>query len=67
MGRDDGVRGYLEGKAEGRILSYGLGDWYDLGPERQGFAQLTPVPLTTTAVYYYVVLLQRMARKKNHR
>jgi alpha-L-rhamnosidase len=54
---------YLEGKSEGHILSHGLGDWYDLGPERPGFAQLTPISLTATAIYYYdLVLLERMAR-----
>ena len=44
---------YLSGKAENHILAYGLGDWYDLGPERPGFAQLTPVGLTATSFYYY--------------
>jgi hypothetical protein len=44
---------YLGTKAEGNILSYGLGDWCDLGPKFTGFAQLTPVPLTATAIYYY--------------
>ena len=43
---------YLEGKSDQHILSYGLGDWYDLGPERPGVAQLTPVALTATAIYY---------------
>jgi alpha-L-rhamnosidase len=43
---------YLTSRAEGHIVSHGLGDWYDLGPERPGFAQLTPVPLTATAIYY---------------
>jgi alpha-L-rhamnosidase len=48
---------YLEGKADGYILSHGLGDWYDLGPQRPGFAQLTPKDLTATATWYYDVLL----------
>jgi alpha-L-rhamnosidase len=43
---------YLASKADGRILSHGLGDWYDLGPNRPGTAQLTPVALTATAIYY---------------
>lgn len=43
---------YLASKADGYILDFGLGDWYDLGPERPGFAQLTPVALTATATYY---------------
>lgn len=46
---------YLQGKSRGHILSHGLGDWYDLGPKRPGFAQLTPVPLTATALYQSMV------------
>ncbi|MDR2674562.1 MAG: glycoside hydrolase family 78 protein [Opitutaceae bacterium] len=44
--------GYLGGKAENGILPGGLGDWYDLGPKSPGRSQLTPIPLTATAVYY---------------
>jgi predicted GH43/DUF377 family glycosyl hydrolase len=45
---------YLASKADGHILSEGLGDWYDLGPaDRPGFAQLTPPPVTATAFYYH--------------
>ncbi|GAA0555112.1 family 78 glycoside hydrolase catalytic domain [Chitinophaga japonensis] len=43
---------YLGSRAHGHILDYGLGDWYDMGPERPGFAQLTPVSLTATAIYF---------------
>jgi len=43
---------YLVSKADRHILSYGLGDWYDLGPDRPGLAQLTPIALTATAIYY---------------
>lgn len=53
---------YLKSKSDRHILSHGLGDWYDLGPERPGFAQLTPVALTATAIYYYdLKLLSTMA------
>lgn len=53
---------YLKSKSKNNILSHGLGDWYDLGPNRPGFAQLTPMGLTATAIYYYdVVLLNKMA------
>ncbi len=53
---------YLRSRAENNILSYGLGDWYDNGPERPGVAQLTPKALTATAIYYYdLVLLSKMA------
>ena len=44
---------YLGNRAEHYILSFGLGDWYDLGPEKPGLAQLTPKGLTATAIYYY--------------
>jgi hypothetical protein len=54
---------YLKSKASGNILSYGLGDWYDLGPNFPGIAQLTPKELTATAIYYYdVALLSKMAK-----
>ncbi|WP_187443972.1 family 78 glycoside hydrolase catalytic domain [Sphingobacterium phlebotomi] len=44
---------YLQGKAKDNILYQGLGDWYDLGPERPGFSQLTTPGITATATYYY--------------
>ena len=53
---------YLATKAEGNILSHGLGDWYDLGPNPPGEAQLTPKALTATAIYYRDLdLLSKMA------
>ncbi|MBN1184852.1 MAG: family 78 glycoside hydrolase catalytic domain [Bacteroidales bacterium] len=54
---------YLGTRAEDHILSYGLGDWYDLGPNKPGVAQLTPKGVTATATYYYdAILMSRMAR-----
>lgn len=44
---------YLGSKAADHVLSHGLGDWYDIGPNPPGNAQLTPVALTATAFYYY--------------
>lgn len=44
---------YLKGKAKDNVLYHGLGDWYDLGPERPGFSQLTTPGITATATYYY--------------
>jgi alpha-L-rhamnosidase len=44
---------YLETQAKDDVVSEGLGDWYDLGPKKPGFAQLTPPPVTATAFYYY--------------
>ena len=53
---------YLKNKSNNHIISYGLGDWYDNGPNRPGVAQLTPKDLTATAIYYYdVKLLSTMA------
>ena len=43
---------YLGSRSDDFIVSHGLGDWYDLGPQPPGVAQLTPVPLTATAFYY---------------
>ena len=55
---------YLGSKADGHIVSHGLGDWYDLGPGRPGFAQLTPMAVTATATYYEnVVVLGEMAER----
>lgn len=48
---------YLSAKASDHIVSHGLGDWYDIGPERSGVAQLTPVALTATAFYYYDAMI----------
>jgi len=52
----------LKSKADNNILSHGLGDWFDLGPEEPGPSQLTPKPVTATAIYYYdLLLLSEMA------
>lgn len=53
---------HLKSKSDNEILSFGLGDWYDLGPKHPGVAQLTPESLTATAIYFYdVKLLAEMA------
>ena len=44
---------YLTSRATDHIVSHGLGDWYDLGPNPPGFAQLTPIALTATATYFH--------------
>ena len=44
---------YLTSRAQGGILDFGLGDWYDYGPRRPGFSQNTPVALVATAHYIY--------------
>jgi hypothetical protein len=43
---------YLGNKAKDNIISYGLGDWYDIGPGRPGVSKLTPLGVTATATYY---------------
>ena len=43
---------YLGTRADHDIASYGLGDWYDLGPKKPGVSQLTPIALTATAFYF---------------
>ena len=53
---------YLGILAPEGILIHGLGDWYDLGPNPPGVAQLTPKSVTATSIYYYdAKLLARMA------
>lgn len=53
---------YLHSKSKNNILYHGLGDWYDLGPEHPGEAQLTPKALTATSIYYYdLKLLSKVA------
>lgn len=45
------------------IVSYGLGDWYDLGPKHPGVSQLTSLGVTGTATWYYdVTILEKVAR-----
>ncbi|ALJ01746.1 family 78 glycoside hydrolase catalytic domain [Rufibacter tibetensis] len=44
---------YLKSKSKNNLVSHGLSDWYDLGPERPGFSQQTPNGVTATAIYYY--------------
>lgn len=44
---------YLATQDSAYILRQGLGDWYDFGPGRAGFAQNTPMPLVSTAHYYW--------------
>ena len=43
---------YLDTQDSCYILKMGLGDWYDYGPGRAGFAKNTPMPLVSTAHYY---------------
>ena len=59
---------YLKTKSTNNILSHGLGDWYDYGPNPPGEAQLTPKSVTATAIYYYdAVLVSKMANVMDER
>ena len=53
---------YLQSRANDRLLSFGLGDWYDIGPNPPGPSQRTSISLTGTAIYYQDLLtLARIA------
>jgi alpha-L-rhamnosidase len=57
---------YLQSKAKNNILTHGLSDWYDLGPNKPGFCQLSKQGVTATATFYYdAVLLQKIAAVLN--
>lgn len=58
---------YLESTADHHIVSHGLGDWYDFGKERCGFAQNTPVALVATAHHYQNIKLLVRAAEITHR
>lgn len=44
---------YLSSRAKDNTIEYGLGDWFDLGPNNPGVSQLTSKGVTATAIYYY--------------
>lgn len=46
------------------LVGYGLGDWFDIGPNKAGVAQLTSLKMTGTATYYAELMtLAEIARK----
>ncbi|MCL6458159.1 MAG: glycoside hydrolase family 78 protein [Gorillibacterium sp.] len=52
---------YLEKCSRDGIVSHGLGDWADVGPNPP-FAQNTPIPVTATAYYYAMLrILEQVA------
>ncbi|MCR8556833.1 glycoside hydrolase family 78 protein [Mucilaginibacter sp. BJC16-A38] len=54
---------YLQKRSKDNVLYFGLGDWYDLGPEDPGVSQLTPQGITGTAIYHYdLTILSKVAR-----
>jgi alpha-L-rhamnosidase len=58
---------YLLTKDSAFILKHGLGDWFDIGPKKSGFAQMTKMGITGTATLYYdVTILAKIARLMNN-
>lgn len=54
---------YLNGKLKYGLLSFGLGDWYDIGPKPPGVSQLTTLSVTATATWYELLtVLAKIAR-----
>jgi alpha-L-rhamnosidase len=54
---------YLGTRAKDGIVSYGLSDWYDIGPGAPGKSKLTPKGVTASAFYYQDnVILAKAAR-----
>jgi alpha-L-rhamnosidase len=59
---------YLGIRADNHIISYGLGDWYDLGKNAPGFSQLTSNGVTATGIYYYdVTIMQKISELLNRK
>src|SRR5262249_4524444 len=53
---------YLDSRTQNHLLTYGLGDWYDIGPGPPGVSQLTTPGLTATAIYYQsLITMSRIA------
>lgn len=53
---------YLQTKDSAFILKHGLGDWFDIGPKKSGFAQMTKMGVTATATFYYdATILSKVA------
>lgn len=57
---------YLLTKDSAFILQHGLGDWYDIGPKKSGFAQMTKKGITATATLYYdLTIMAEIAKLLN--
>jgi hypothetical protein len=52
---------YLGTRADNHIIAYGLGDWFDIGPNSPGYAQLTANGVTATAIYHYNTTIMQHA------
>lgn len=54
---------YLGTRAEGDLIDFGLGDWYDYGDFKAGFSRNTPVGLVASAHYYQdLIFLSKAAQ-----
>jgi alpha-L-rhamnosidase len=59
---------YLLTKDSAFILKHGLGDWFDIGPKKSGFAQMTKMGITATATLYCnATILIEVAKILNYR
>jgi hypothetical protein len=57
---------YLHGRENDGIVSFGLGDWYDIGPGDPGYCKLTSPGVTGTAISFLCnTILERTARVLN--
>lgn len=53
---------FLKDTAKNHLIAHGLGDWFDIGPKKSGFAQMTKAGVTATATFYYdLTIMQRVA------
>jgi hypothetical protein len=54
--------GYLGTQSKDSMVSHGLGDWYDIGPQQPGPSQNTPMAVTATILYCHDVrVLEQVA------
>ena len=54
---------YLKNKSKDNVLTHGLGDWFDIGPNKSGFSQMTKMGVTATATFYYDLSIMIQAAK----
>jgi alpha-L-rhamnosidase len=58
---------YLQSQLKGNLLTYGLGDWFDIGPNAPAESQLTSSGVTATAIYYQdLTTMARIATLLDH-
>jgi hypothetical protein len=58
---------YLGTKAEGHLLSQGLGDWFDNPPSNHNTGQLTSTAFTTSAIYFHDINTLRKIAEVLHK